>query len=340
MRGSRATPAVSVVLPVRDGAAHLAEALDSLAAQTFADFEAIVVDDGSTDGSATIARARCRHDPRFRVLAQPALGLVAALERGRAEARGRYLARMDADDVALPARLELQVAALDADPSLAACGGQVAYFPAETVLDGARRYERWVNGLVTAELAARDVFVECPLPHPTLVVRRAVLGALGGYRDRGWPEDYDLVLRLYAAGHRFRNLEAPVLRWREHPRRLSRTDPRYGLDAFTRCKVAFLRETLLRGRPGVLLYGAGPVGKSFARELGRQDVPVVAFVEVDARKIGKRIHGAPVVGVDGAAVFGDALALGAVSGAEARERVRALARAQGRREGRDFAAVA
>jgi glycosyltransferase involved in cell wall biosynthesis len=328
-----ASPLVSVLLPVRDEAPYLSEALESLSAQTLDDFEVVVVDDGSHDESAEIAEAHARDDGRFRVVRQRRTGLVAALERARPEASGRFLARMDGDDVALPHRLEVQAAALEEDDSLAACGGGIEYFAEATVRDGSRRYERWINGLVTAEAAARDVFVECPIPHPTLMGRREVVE----YRACDWPEDYDLVLRLWARGQRFRNVDEVVLRWRDHPARLSRTEPRYSLDAFVRCKVAHLRATLLRGFESVVVWGAGPVGKSFARALGRQ---VVAFVDVDSRKIGKQIYGAPVVTADRAAAFADAFALGAVAGEEARTQIRATVAAQGRRDGVDFVAVA
>ena len=131
-----------------------------------------MVDDGSQDASAEIAEAHAEKDARFRVLRQPRSGLVAALERARSDARGELLARMDGDDVALPRRLELQVRAIE-DEGLDACGGRIEYFPQAT--EGARRYAEWINSLTTTEAAARDVFVECPLPHPTLVVRREAL---------------------------------------------------------------------------------------------------------------------------------------------------------------------
>jgi glycosyltransferase involved in cell wall biosynthesis len=326
-------PLVSVLLPVQDEAPYLAEALASLSAQTLDDFEVLVVDDGSRDDSAEIAEAHARDDTRFRVLRLPRSGLVAALERGRAEAGGRYIARMDGDDVALPHRLEVQVAALDADQRLALCGGGISYFPEETVRDGARRYERWINGLVTAEAAARDVFVECPIPHPTLLARREVVD----YRPCEWPEDYDLVLRLWGRGERLRNVEEVVLRWRDHPDRLSRTEARYSLGGFVRCKVEHLRATLMQNFERVVVWGAGPVGKAFARELGEE---VAAFVDVDPRKIGKTIYGVPVVATEDAPQFSDGFAIGAVAGEEARAEIRATIAAQGRRDGVDFVAVA
>lgn len=332
-------PLISVLLPVRDEASYLTEALESVTAQTLEDFEAIVVDDGSHDGSAEIAERHARRDRRFRVVRESRSGLVPALERGRAEARGRFLARMDGDDVALPERLEAQLEVLEAE-RLVACGTGIRYFPEQTVRQGSRRYERWLNGLVTAEAAARDVLVECPLAHPTLFARREAVEDAGGYQSRGWPEDYDLVLRLWAGGGRFRNVDRVLLRWRDHSGRASRTDASYTADAFVRCKVHHLRATLLRGWGSVVLWGAGPVGKAFARELRRKGTRLAAFVDVDPRKIGHVVYGVPVVPVDEAPAFADAFALGAVAGEEARSRIREAVAAQGRTEGIDFVAVA
>jgi glycosyltransferase involved in cell wall biosynthesis len=326
----RGSTLVSVLLPVRDAEAYLDDALRSLAEQTHEDLEVIVVDDGSRDASAELAREWAQHDRRFRVVRQEAAGFVAASQRACAEARGGYVAAMGADDVARPRRLEVQLAALLAE-GLDACGGGVSYFPAPS--DGLRRYERWLNSLTTVEAAQRDLFVECPIGHPTLLARAGAVS----YRPVDWPEDYDLVLRLWASGGRFRNVAEHVLDWRDHPARLARTDARYSLAAFARCKVHYLRQHVLRGRP-VVVWGAGPVGKLHARTLLEAGVEVAAFVEVDERKIGKRIYGVPVVSYDAGPAGG--VALGAVAGAAARARLRELAAEQGRREGDDFVVVA
>ena len=299
----RPRPLVSVVLPVRDGAATLDAALESLRAQTFPHFEVLVVDDGSRDDSPLIARAWERRDGRFRPLrdgpgrATPPLprfapsrdtprGIVAALQRGLAASHGPYIARMDADDRCHPERLAAQIDLLERSPALAGCGTGVRYVPESTVTPRAAEYAAWLNSMTTWKTVAANIFVECPLAHPTFMFRRTALAAIGGYRDRAWPEDHDLLLRLWRTGHRFVSLPRVLLDWGNEPGRLSRTHPAYSLAAFRACRVHHLRRSLLTGREGVVVWGAGPTGKSLAVEFQRQAVPVVGFVEVDPRKIG------------------------------------------------------
>lgn len=335
-----ARPMVSVLLPVRDGAAHLDEALASMAAQTLDDFEIIAVDDGSTDETPEILRRWADRDPRVRPFAQPPGGIVAALERARREAQSPYLARMDADDIAEPRRLEAQLDLMEGEPGLSACGSLVRYFPRSRIRAGARRYEAWINASVTPEQIERAIFVECPLAHPTFFLRAAAVEAVGGYRDHDGPEDYDLVLRMWAAGYRFGKVPEVLLRWREREDRLSRTDPRYAADAFLATKLRHLRATLLAdGRP-VVIWGAGPVGKGWSKALRAADVELEAFVELDPRKIGQQIHGAPVVDTEAGAAMGGVLHLAAVGQEGARARIRGVLEAAGKRVMEDFVAVA
>lgn len=336
----RVTPAVSVLLPCRDAAAHLPEAIESIAVQSFTDFEVIALDDGSRDATPDLLADWAGSDERVRVLRTAGRGLVAALSLGMDAAGGALVARMDADDIAAPDRVARQVAFLAERLEIAACGTGVRYFPRDVVRDGARRYESWLNSLAEPEQLGRDIFVESPIAHPTFMARREAVEQVGGYRDRGWPEDYDLVLRLWAAGHRLGNVPAVLHRWRERPDRLSRTDPRYSPAAFRRCKVHFLRATLLRGRDGAVVWGAGPVGKEFGRELLRQGTPLRAFVDLDPRKIGQEIHGAPVLRPDGVDACRGALVLAAVGSPGAREEIRHDLRSRGWRELEDFVAVA
>src|SRR5262249_36859726 len=153
---------------VRDTEAYLDEALRSLAEQTHEDIEVIVVDDGSRDASGDIARDWTLRDSRFRVVHQPPQGFVAASRRACAEARGSYLAAMGPTTSRGRAGSRCS-SRCPRTKGLDACGGGAAYFPHAT--DGLRRYERWLNSLTTVEAAERDLFVECPIGHPTLFAR-------------------------------------------------------------------------------------------------------------------------------------------------------------------------
>lgn len=335
-----APPPLSVLLPVRNGEDVIGHALGSITRQTFTDFEVLVVDDGSTDRTGEILRSLAEEDPRIRVFRREPRGIVSTLEFARSQAGGKFLARMDADDGAFSNRLQLQMDLMASDPGLALCGAGIAYFPRENIKDGALRYESWINGLVSNEDLVRDLFVECPVPHPTFLMRADSLELVGGYRDVGWPEDYDLLLRLWEGGGRFGKVPQVLLRWRDGAGRLSRTHPAYSSEAFRRCKVHFLLRTHLRRRPGVVVWGAGPVGKAFARELKAQGGTLLAFVDMDPRKLGQEIHGVRVLRPADALRIPQAFSVAAVGKVGVRDEIRGVLEEAGRLECRDFVAVA
>jgi glycosyltransferase involved in cell wall biosynthesis len=332
-------PRVSILLPFRDAEATLPACLRSLARQRLREWECVAVDDGSRDGGAAVVDAARAADPRVRRVRQPPRGLVAALRAGLAACRAPVVARMDADDLAHRERLSLQLAALDADPGLAAVGCHVRIVPRRGLTPGMRAYERWLLGIDSEQRVREEAFVECPLAHPTLAIRTSVLRRFG-YRDCDWPEDYDLLLRLLAAGLRVSVVPRRLLAWRDGPARLSRTDPRYGLDRFTACKAAFLAEGLLAGRRDYVLWGYGSTGRALSRALEAHGLRPSAIVEVHPRRLHRTIRGAPVIPPDGLAARRGEPIVVSVAGAAARALIRAELARLGFHETQDYVCAA
>lgn len=200
-------------MPVRNGAAFLEQALESALAQTLAELELIVVDDHSSDATPEILSAAARRDVRVRVVACEGGGVADALNQGCLAARAPYVARLDADDVALPDRLERQAALLDAHANVGLVGG--AYF----AIDGSGR--RWTthrpptgDAALRARLAQYNVFA-----HSSVTFRRVAFEQAGGYR-LAEAEDYDLWLRI-SERWSLACLPIPVLEYRQHAGQVS-----------------------------------------------------------------------------------------------------------------------
>lgn len=332
------SPTVSILLPVRNEERFLPAAIASLSRQTQTDWELVAVDDGSRDATGPILAAAAASDPRLRVLRLPPTGLVGALNIGLDACRAPLVARMDGDDICHPRRLERQCAFLDRHPDVTLVACRVRHVPRQRLTDGMRYYENWQNSLLRHDEITRDLFVESPFTHPSVMFRRDAVLALGGYRNQSWPEDYDLWLRLARAGARFARCPDTLFFWRDRSERLTRTANEYTLTAFRACKVHHLRQSFLADAGEVTLWGAGIEGKAWRRALLAEGISVRRWVEVDPRKLGQRIHGAPVVGIE-ALVPGDGRTLITVGAKGAREQVRAFAARAGLRDGQDFLCV-
>lgn len=333
MRTANKPPAVSVVMAVRDGAPWLAPTLRSLMKIHRPVAEFVVVDDGSTDATPAMLAAAHAADPRFRILPGPKAGLVPALNRGLDAAKAPWIARLDADDVLHPERLfrQLQIAN---DAELDVIGSRIRCFPTQQILRGLRRYELWQNSLLTHDALALNRFVESPLVHPSVMFRAAPVRAVGGYRDMGWAEDYDLWLRLFAAGARFGKHPDRLTFWRDHPARLTRTADHCSANAFRACKVHhLLRGPLLDRR--FWMAGTGRDAKRLARCLLAEGAELMGWFDINPRRLGQRIHGAPVIraradAADGVPVLAG---VGAVGG---RAAIRAEFDGFGWREGEQY----
>jgi glycosyltransferase involved in cell wall biosynthesis len=342
-------PLVSVVLPVHNAAATVARAVASIQAQTLRDWELLAVEDGSTDASREILLRLAASDPRVRVLQLPRSGLVRALNAGLDAARAPLIARMDADDVAHPERLAEQFKFLGSNSGTGVVSCRVDFGGEAQASAGYALHVDWLNSLVTPEDIALNRFIESPLAHPSVMFRRALVDEFGGYRDGDFPEDYELWLRWMEAGVRVAKVPRVLLTWHDLPQRLSRTDPRYDPEAFFKMKAEYVaREVGRVGSraprrikdnppcPQVLVWGAGRPTRKRAAHLEKHGVSIAGYIDVDEKKIGRKVGERPVLAPGGLPPPGETFVLGYVASRGARELVRAELNRHGYREGRDF----
>jgi glycosyltransferase involved in cell wall biosynthesis len=330
-------PSVSVLMPVFNAEATIADAVSSILRQTYDDFELVIVDDGSNDaGPAAVESFR---EKRIRLIRAPHRGIIHALNLGIAECRAELIARMDADDISHPRRLEAQVSLMRSRPDVSVCSCLVRTFPSRAVLGGMRRYEQWLNSLVTHEQIARDIFVESPIAHPTAMLRKRELVEIGGYQERGWAEDYDLWLRYHAAGKRFAKVRQTLLMWRQTEGRITFVDSRYSVENFLRAKARYLAALLIGVDRPIVLWGAGKTGRRLSKHLMREGLGFEVVVDIDPNKIGHTLRQRPIVAPEYLANK-KAFVIAAVSSHGARELIRNQLVKLGYLEGRDFICAA
>jgi glycosyltransferase involved in cell wall biosynthesis len=336
------TPAVSVLLPVRNGEPFLAGCIASVRRQTLREYEVVAVDDGSDDGTPAVLDHWAAVDPRVRVVHRPPEGLVAALNAGLELCRAPLVARMDADDVSHPRRLELQRDELRGRPELGVVSCLVRHVPWHGVGEGFRIYEAWLNSLTSPEAIARERFVESPVAHPSAMVRRELFERYGGYADDGGPEDYDLWLRWLGRDVEMAKVAGYLYFWREHGGRLTRTDGRYSVENFLRCKARHLLAGPLAGGRRTVIWGAGQTGRRLSKHLQRGGGEIEAFVDIDPAKVGRTLRGRPIVGTDGLPdLLGDGtVVLAAVASRGARRLIRRQLDGLGLTEGVGYWCVA
>jgi glycosyltransferase involved in cell wall biosynthesis len=258
------TPTVSVVMSVFNGERFVAEAIESILNQTFRDFEFIIIDDGSSDGTADILARYQKADNRMVLHHHPNQGQVPSLNIGCGLARGRYIARIDADDVALPERFERQVDYLERNPQVALVGSSII-----NIDEMGRNLSAWPLPTNNQEIqerlfALRDI----PFCHVTLVFRTEAFRTVNGYRRAFAPaEDYDLWLRM-AERWQLANLPEPLVKVRRRAQSLSFTSARQ--QVISRL-VAWSASAIRRAGGTDPICQEEPVSRELVRSLGVSD---------------------------------------------------------------------
>lgn len=286
-------PAISVILPFFNATYTLARALESIAAQTFTDFECLLVDNNSDDGSGEIARKFCNKDPRFLLLHESKQGVMHAHNAGLSMSRGKYIARMDADDWMFPDRLNKQFNFLKEYPEIEVVAGQAEYMPHSTKTLGFQRYVSWSNSILSHQDISLKRFVESPIINPTVMYRKEVANKHGSYKHGDFPEDYELWLRWLGDGVSFHKLPFPVLKWYDSISRLTRTDQRYSDMAFFDIKTRYLASWLKDHNPHhpeVAIWGASKISRNRSNLLADHGIQIVNYIDIsNKRQLDKKV---------------------------------------------------
>lgn len=335
-------PIISVLMPYRNAESTIRQAVDSLLldpSNVDIPLEVLAINDHSTDAGPLVIQALAAQDSRLNDLSAPERGIANALQFGLLHARGAYIARMDADDISLPGRLSAELRLLEQNPRLGIVGTQVQLFSPASIGEGMLRYIAWQNALISPEDHQKAIFIESPLCHPSVMIRKSALEHAGGFRQGPFPEDYECWLRLNAHGYQIAKVPRVLFHWRQHSSNATFYDPRYALERFTETRALYLAPWLLSKNRPIALWGAGQTGKRLARALETHGVRASLFIDIDPKKIGSVARGAPICDAS-ALKRGQSTVVVAVGARGARDLVREYLLERGFLEGEEFICAA
>jgi glycosyltransferase involved in cell wall biosynthesis len=288
-------PIVSVILPFRNASNTLRRAIDSILNQTYKNFELILINDGSDDNPIDVLSDY--DDPRIKIINLPTSGIVFSLNQGISVSLGRYIARMDADDYAYPDRLKLQYDYLKKHRNIGVVSGQVNYVGDRKKNQGYAVYVDWINKLTTHEEMYLNRFVESPISHPSVMIRRSLFEECGMYNVGGFPEDYELWLRMMNNGFQFSKVNEIIIDWYDDENRLSRNHPNYDIDAFFKIKTEYFfkwyKKNFKFNPLPILIWGTGKAVLQKSKYLHDYNFEIAGYVDIIQKK-DKKINGKPV----------------------------------------------
>ncbi|WP_319500162.1 glycosyltransferase family 2 protein [uncultured Draconibacterium sp.] len=284
---SETNPKVSVILPFYNAEKTLKTAAESILNQTFHGIELLLINNNSTDASLKIVSALAKTDKRIRLLNETTTGVANAMNCGLKNARGRFISRMDADDVAHPEKLQKQYNYLENNPSIDFLGSEVEYVPHIAENKGFRRFVDWANSFHTPEEIALKQFIEIPVINPTIFFRRELYEKYGGCRDGNFPEDYEMQLRYLSQGAQMAKLPEKLLEWHDYSTRLTRTDERYSTEAFFQTKAFYFKQWSEQHNPfhpNIWIWGAGRKTRQRSAFLQEQGLNIEGYIDIKKTK--------------------------------------------------------
>lgn len=283
-------PEVSILIPYKNTAKFLPECLESIVNQTFTKWEVLAVNDHSTDESNEIVQDFVHKDARIRSLENRGNGIIDALQTAYHHSKGKFITRMDSDDVMMPNKIQTMCADLTKYGQGYVALGLVKYFSETGINDGYQRYENWLNQLISKGENFEEIYKECVIPSPCWMVCRADFDRAGGFNSTIYPEDYDLTFRFFEIGLQCIPSKTLLHFWRDYPIRTSRTSSNYAENTFLELKVYYFLRLSYNPTKDLVVWGAGKKGKTIAALLEKEKIPFL-WVCDNPKKIGKNIYG-------------------------------------------------
>ena len=280
---------ISILTPFKNTAQYLGECIESIQNQSINDWELIMIDDHSTDESRVVVEKYADADTRISVYTNTGEGIIDALRKAFIKSKGNYITRMDSDDVAPVHKLEtLRNSLIQAGRGFIATG-LVQYFPTDQITKGYKKYEGWLNSLTTTGANFQEIYKECPIASPNWMVHRGDLMSCGAFDTNLYPEDYDLMFRLYRGGLTPIACDKVTHLWRDYADRTSKTSSNYAEEAFLHLKAHYFLEIDYDSSRPLAIWGAGEKGKFIASFLLEQGVPF-HWITANPNKVGQSIY--------------------------------------------------
>ena len=260
-------PEVSIIIPVKNAAPWLHECLQSIAEQDFSAWECILINDHSDDSTQHIISTFAFYDHRFRQIPNHGSGLIDAYKTSLANARGTWIARMDADDIMPAYRIGKMVEALQVSAPKTVVTGKIHFFPEEEIGVGTKFYQSWLNKRMEKQDHWNWIWRECVIPSPCWMARKTELLHIGNFDELEYPEDYNLAFRFFEHGFTVLGLPEILHYWRQHENRYSRTSNNYSAEKFMNMKWHFFEKLEAPKFKNIYLLGTGDKSKYLIEKL-------------------------------------------------------------------------
>ena len=278
---------VSIIIPCKNAAEFLDETLLSIRNQSFIDWECILVDDHSTDSSLEVFNEFAAEDARFQSFKNTGVGVIQALQCGYKHSTSTIITRMDADDLMPVNKLSNLLKALEEKGTGHVATGKVKYFDA--LGEGFKNYERWLNKLIDENSHRAHLYKECVIASPNWMLYRKDFERIGAFDSAVYPEDYELVFRMFSGGLKVAAVNEVTHLWRDHEQRASRVSTLYAANTFLPLKLSWFQKLNRDETKKLILLGAGKKGKAIAKELKRLGMEFI-WQTNNPKKIGHFIY--------------------------------------------------